>query len=93
MKFTEEDIQMFITLLDGAESFRPLVNKALDVVKSYSPELATFFDGLFDYSVQRVTNTFNQYCNNGFSREEAMLLTLNSNVALNDALNKTNKRK
>lgn len=93
MKFTEEDIQMFITILDGAESFRPLVNKALDVAESYGPELAALFDGLFDYSVQRNTDTFNQYCNNGFSREEAMLLTLNSNVALNDALNKTNKRK
>ena len=93
MKFTEEDLNVFTTILDEAESFRPLVKKVIDTIESYGPELSGLFDDLIDYSIKRNTKTFNMYIKAGFSREEAMLFILNSKVALVDALNNHNKKK
>jgi hypothetical protein len=87
MKFTEEDINNFVEIMAAAESLRPLVHQASDVIKSYGSELAMLVDALVNYTIKRNTNTFNQYCSNGFSREEALLLVLNSKAALQDALN------
>lgn len=93
MKITEEEFNEFVAILNEAESFRPLVKKVLDTIESYGPELARLFDDLADYSVKRNAKTFNMYRDNGFSRKEAMLLVLNSKVALSEALNNHNKGK
>jgi hypothetical protein len=93
MKITEEKFNEFIQCLNEVESFRPLVQKVLDIIESYGLEVARLFDGLTDYSVKRITKTFNMYRDNGFSREEAILLVLNSKVALLEALNNYNKAK
>ncbi len=93
MKKNKIDLSDILDVLDQAEQFRPLVKKMLKVFKSYGPEISKVIDDLIDYSVKRNTKTFNMYLKEGFTREEAMLFLLNSKIALENAINNTNRSK
>lgn len=93
MKLTQEDIKLFMELIDKSEEFRPVVNKIIDVLESYGPELDRVMRTLFTRAEQRNSDSFNLYLSNGFSREEAMMLILNTNISLQESVKSNIKRR
>ena len=81
MKLTQEDIKLFMELIAKSEELRPLVNKIIDVLESYGPELDRVMRTLITSAAQRNSYSFNLYLSTGFSREEAMMLILNTNIS------------
>jgi len=73
---TKNEIQGIIELINVAEEFKPIVRKVLDVVNVYKPELEELGNLFTAAIVSQKTNTFHGFVSNGFSREEAMQLTI-----------------
>ena len=94
MKIDIEEVEGLIML---AKAYKPLIEKVADeVVGDYAPILGKVVDGLREYSIKSNTDSFKQYVENGFTREEALLLVINTRASLQEALsnvsgNKTKK--
>ena len=73
----EKEIKAIIELMDQAEDFRPIVKKAIEILKSYGPELNELFDMAIDGMVNKKARMFRLFLNEGFNREEALALTIN----------------
>jgi len=82
-----EDITTLLSYLDMAEEFRPLVRKILDTVSSYSTELKEAPEALLNWHTDMRIKNIESYKNNGFSHEEAILLTLDDVSAFKKARN------
>lgn len=93
MKLTQEDIKLFMELIGKSDEFRPVVNKIIDVLESYGPELDRVMRTLITRAEQRNSDSFNLYLSNGFSREEAMMLILNTNISLQESVKSNIKRR
>ena len=66
----EKEIKAIIELMDQAEDFRPIVKKAIEILKSYSPELNELFDMAIDGIVKKKARMFHKLLNEGFDRED-----------------------
>ena len=93
MKLTQEDIKLFMEFIAESEEFRPVVNQIIDVIKSYGPELDRIMDTLITHYVQINSDSFFLYLSKGFSREEAMMLILNTNISLQESVKSNIKRR
>lgn len=93
MKITEKEIKEFVEMIGVADDFMPLVELTLQKSELALSKLGPMIKNFSGFCVNQTTNNFNQYLANGFTREEAMLLTLNARVALQDGLNRMNTQK
>lgn len=85
----QNDIAGIIELIDSAEDFKPIVKRVLEVIKLYGPELKEATDMAIDGLSNAKMRMFKNIHNNGFTREEALYLTIN---VFND-LSKINTKK
>jgi len=53
-----------------------------NLIYKFAPVLGKILDSTGDYMKERTVKSFNFYLENGFSREEALMLVLNSRIAL-----------
>jgi hypothetical protein len=76
------------------EAFRPYLPLVDETIDELAPILDKVFGRMLQYIREQTKNTFNYYLEQGFSRQEAMLLTLNASAALQKTLEniKTNKK-
>ena len=84
MKLEADEISEILEFINQAEVFRPVVDKALDTIETFGPEfqkIADIFDNLRKYVVKGSIASFEEFQKAGFSREEAMLLTLDTKMA------------
>lgn len=79
-------------ILSMADEYKSVVKKVLKTLNSLGPDLTEFVEPIRHYIIKSQCNTFTQYTTYGFSREEALILTLGNKIALQDALNKIGKK-
>ena len=76
MKMSVEDLKEIITILEDVESFRPLVKVIIDTLKSFSGELKDIPESIRKWTVENRIESIKQYITANFTREEAILMTL-----------------
>jgi hypothetical protein len=81
---SEEDLKQIRMFFELAKSFAPLADEALEVVFAYGPALRKLMDSIVDYQVFRTTLTIKQFETLGMSREEAIMLTINNKISLQE---------
>ena len=81
----DTEVKDIIELMDQAEDFRPIVKKAIEILKSYSPELNELFDMAIDGIVKKKARMFHQLLSEDFTREEALCIMINTFEALQKA--------
>lgn len=86
MKLNLNDIEEIRGYLSLAKEFAPLADEVVDAIFAYGPALERILNAVTDWHVQNVTQMFNKYKENGFLREEALILTLNSKLVLKELI-------
>jgi len=90
MKFTQSEILEILEFVQEADQFLPVAEKVTEVVGKFSPFIYGLMEKMVLGSVDLTTACYKRYMDNGFSSEEAMLLTLNSKESLRLAVDKLN---
>ena len=91
MKFDKLDFEQAVALLEEAEALRPIVRLFLDALKSYGSEIREIPEAMSDWLVKRTIKHVKTFEDAGFTRDEAILLTIDLKYSLREALNRTNK--
>jgi hypothetical protein len=76
MKIKKEDLGELMEILAQADAFKPIARAILDVLKSLGEEIKEIPEAFVDYLVQRRIKSIAQYESAGFSRGEAIVMTL-----------------
>ena len=92
MKITKNEINEFIELIRVADDFMPLVELTLKKSELALSKLGPMLVSFNEFCVNQNTSNFDLYLAKGFTRTEAMFLTLNAKVALQAALEKMNTK-
>lgn len=87
MGLSKETLLEFLSLIEDAEEFRPLVKLTVEKVLSFGPEVKPLFEATGNYLIERRIDSIRKFEAAGFSREEAILLTLDQSVARNKLIN------
>lgn len=87
MKITQETVRDIEELLETVEEFRPFVKAVVETVRSFGPELESLLCPMKDWLQKERIKAIKEYENAGFSREHAILLTIDSNIALEKMIN------
>lgn len=78
----KEDLIEYIELLESVEEVKPLIAPLVETVKSFSSELAPLLDGISDYMVDKKIANIKRFEADGFTREEALLLTMDMQTSI-----------
>lgn len=76
MKISEKEVQELVEILQEAETFRPLVRLAIDFVKGFGPELKEIPEAFCEWMVGNRIKHVEMYEKAGFSRDDAITMTL-----------------
>lgn len=79
--FNERDTSEILEVLGQVEEFRLIIRQVLDALKSLSPEIQEIPNAILDWAVKRRIASVKKYEEAGFSREEAILMTLDDTLA------------
>jgi hypothetical protein len=90
MKIDKDDIQEFAEILSEAESFRPIVDLAVDAIISFGPEIKKFVDAFSRGLVSNRIASVEQYVAAGFSRDDAIIMTLDDVFSVRKMTDKMN---
>lgn len=82
----KEQVAAVLELVSQAEAFRPVVQEAIKAVKSYGPEIYDFAEGITLGSCELRAKAVRKYEELGFTRQEAILLTIDQSVAMREAI-------
>lgn len=85
------EINEMIALVKEIGAFKPLVREVIDGLKEYEDEYRELSNFIIDETVNSRSKLFSDFVNKGFSREEAMTLTLASIQELTAALKAVKK--
>lgn len=86
LNMSEKQVSEALKILSDVENFVPVADALSRALEIYGPYLGDAVDKVVDYKVARTIESFKQYEAGGFTRQEAMLLLLNSRVATQDSL-------
>ena len=91
----KEDIGQIIEIIDQAEDFKPIAKKAIDIITMYKDDIGVLVNMLVVGIANSKMKMLNTYLSAGLSREEALILTVNSFDVLKnlDSLNRMNQNK
>lgn len=82
-----------LQLVQLAKTFKPIISESLDdILDDYGPELGKIATRLRKYIVKETVQTINEYESMGCTREEALQLTLNTKLSLEEALKNSKKK-
>lgn len=86
-------VEAILELIKLADLYKPIVKSLVESVVSYGSEIRPIVDGVSDYMVERNSKSFKRYVEEfGFSREEAVLLILNQNANLYNAIKNSSSK-
>jgi len=82
-----EQIRLAARLAKNVEDFRPEVKQIVSAVKSFGPELYSLCEGIVLSSVDLKAACIKRYIEeHGFTRQEAILMTLDSWQQMRESL-------
>ena len=93
MNITKEQITDLISMMSMADDFKPLLKEALKIVESYSVEFKDLIDNYRKYARESKVENIKYYEAMGLSKDQAILLTIDSEVAIRRLSNKMNYNK
>ena len=94
MKMNDIDLDEIQLYLQLAKEMKPVVKEALDtVLDEYAPLLGDIAERFRNHVVVSTDKTIKQFEELGYSRDEAMLLTLNSKLAVEESMRNLGKNK
>ena len=82
MKLSKDDLSGIIELLNQAEDFRPIVKLAVKTLNDYAEDVKEIPENLSCWLVERRIQTVKQYEAAGFSRADAITMTLDDVFAV-----------
>ncbi len=80
-------------LLAMGTEYLEIFKSTLPLLTDAGAELKPIIEQINKFRVETICNAFDMYLEHGFTREEAMLLTINSKAALSEAVNNLNSKK
>jgi len=80
-----EYIELLADLVDNQEEIKPLIQKGISLLKSYAPELKEVLDSVIDYTIERRIKSVHLFEKAGFTREEAIILSMDNNTSIGNA--------
>jgi len=84
----KEDINEILEMIGMAKGFTPVVDEAMVVLKEYVPYLKTIYERLLDYGIEKKDYSIKKYIELDYTREEAILLVLDTNLSTKAAMDK-----
>jgi hypothetical protein len=85
------DLSQIKELVSVATTLKPIISQSADeLLDAYGPELGKIFSRLNNYLVEQTITMIRKYEAEGFTREEAILLTLNNKLALKEVIQNVN---
>ena len=86
------DIQEVVALAQEVGAFKPVVSKVIEGLKLYEEEFKQIQTFIVNETVDSRSRIFDGFIANGFSREEAMILTLASVKEFKEAVNNVKRK-
>jgi len=84
----KRNIEEILEIVSMARGFKPVVDETLSVLKEYVPCLKEVYSGFLDYGIEMKDYAIKEYGKRGYTKEEAILLVLDSNASFRSFLNK-----
>jgi len=84
----KEDIGEILEIVNMAKAFKPVIDESLSVLKEYVPCMKEIYGGFLDYGIETKDYAIKEYRERGYTKEEAILLVLDSSASLKSFLNK-----
>ena len=81
-----------IEIVEIAEEYFPVVKKAIPLIKKLGKEFKPLMDALSDNFVDSNVRCIKRYQDNGFTRDEAILMTISTRVSIQEAVRNMNKK-
>lgn len=88
-----KDIKNILEIVSMAAELKPAWDEAGKAASLFLPDIKNMFCKLNDHLAAENARLFLYYLENGFTREEAMLLVIDSKVALKKIVGDYNKRR
>jgi hypothetical protein len=82
-----EEMLGYVGLLDEAEQFKPILQKSIEVLKSYAGEFEEIIEDFIDYIRRNRIKSVRFYEGAGFTREESILMTMYDSQNIRKLLN------
>ncbi|MCK5615304.1 hypothetical protein KAR91_76275 [Candidatus Pacearchaeota archaeon] len=79
-----------LEILSDVEEYRPLINAGVKALKSFGPEIDDLLRTMVFAAADIKMAVIQRYVDNGFTKEEAILLVLDSEASLQKSLNNIN---
>jgi hypothetical protein len=86
----KEEIEDIVDLMEQAEDFRPIIQKGIEILKSYGPELDEIATLLIQSLNRKRAESFKNLMDLGFRREEAFELLLDTQSRIAHRIKETN---
>jgi len=82
MKLSKDDLQEIMAVIGQAEEFRPFIKSIVETVLSFGSELKPILESFKDYLVQGRIDAIKKYTDSGFTKDEAITMTLDDVFAV-----------
>ena len=82
MKLSKDDLQEIMAVIEQAEEFRPFIKSIVETVLSFGPELKPITESFCKYIVQKRIASIKAYCDAGFTKDDAITMTLDDVFAV-----------
>ena len=92
MENVKETIEELLDALTMAKEFKPVVEKGMVALKEYTPYLRELCESLADFGVEQTDRSIKKFEEYGYTREEAILLTINLKLGAKEASDRMNAR-
>lgn len=91
MKIGIEDLAEIEEILKEAESFRPIVQLVVKTIRLFSDDLKEIPEAIYSWAIEKRIASIQKYEDAGFSREDAISMTLDDSAAIRRVLGDWNK--
>jgi hypothetical protein len=88
----KEDIQKILQYLKLAEEFRPLVDEAKKLLKTYGTDIGEIFEDILKWTAKNNLKILEYYKQNGLSHEDAMTLLVDHKIGIQRIAQRSNKK-
>jgi len=92
MENIKEIIEAILEDLTVAKEFKPVVEQGMAVLKEYTPYLRELYESLADFGVEQTDRSIQKFGEYGYTREEAILLTINLKLGVKEASDRMNAK-
>ena len=82
----KEEIKEVLEMVSVAKEFKPVADEAMVALKTYIPHLTEVYEGLLDYGIEKKDYAIKKYISMDYTREEAILLVLDSAASFKTAI-------